>query len=227
MVKTRDHFERWFSERSGPRKPKDEASLLAAADAFDSIQKRRKVTPQLLEPIVAACAWPPTSLSANASRFLSILANQYVEAGHAVEMMASDGRWQVRFNAVLCARKEAPVDLNVKILRIALRDKSARVRGMAACHAGILEIQELICDLEQALKCEKDPKAKDSIDFELKLLRDGFTVEPASKGQFVVCTRFNRGTTSRFVSKAELDRLGPKAIAKKMRKEHDRLFPPR
>jgi hypothetical protein len=70
--------------------------------------------------------------------------------------------------------KETPSDIVDEILKASLKDKRARVRRKAADWAGTLRNKRLVSDLEAALSIEKDKKARSTMEFELRLLRDGY-----------------------------------------------------
>jgi len=72
------------------------------------------------------------------------------------------------------------------LIRRGLRDKRANVRRKAADWAGCLHIRDVVTDLETAFAVEKNNKAKETIEFELRLLRDGYILKPSGDGVFWV-----------------------------------------
>jgi hypothetical protein len=214
MKSARDWYEPWL--RGGylrKRCPELEAPLLAAIDAFDSIQQGKAVTPEVLEPIVQAVSSSRRPLYENVTTLLSKLTEQHAEARAAIERMAKDPRSHVRFNAILCLGKSTPLSFSVRVLQQALRDKSAKVRQKAADWAGRLRLRELVPDLEEAAAQEKNAGAAGTIEFELKLLRDGYILKPGSDDGFDVTTFSNNGgVAGRWVRRTELESRGLQAI---------------
>jgi hypothetical protein len=173
----------------------------------------------LLVPIVEAASSSRRPLYENATQLLSKLTGKFSEAREAVESMAMDPRSYVRFNAILCLGKLTPATFTAQLLRQGLRDKSANVRRKAADWTGRLRTRELVPDLETAAAQEKNAKVKVTIEFELKLLRDGYIKEPSSDNGFDVTTHTDDGIRSRWVSGSELRKRGINAIVKELAKD--------
>jgi hypothetical protein len=148
----------------------------------------------------------------NAIGLLVKLTEQFAEARQAVVSMAQDSRSHVRFNAILCLGKSTPRALTLQLIRQCLRDKSARVRQKAADWAGRLRVREIVPDLEQAKSKESYAKARESIAFNLQLLRDGYILERNPDGSCDVSTFTNNGIAARWVSGSELKQRGIAAI---------------
>lgn len=212
MKSTRADYERYAADYFRERCPELESPLLDAIDAYDKIRGKKRLNPKLLAQIVKAAKSSRRPLYENATDYLGNLTRNHPAARSAVEQMAIDPRSQVRFNAILCLTKSTPRSFTLRILRQGLRDKSARVRRKTADWAGRLRIHELVPVLEEALAIEKNAKAKATIEFELRLLRDGYILEGARDGGFEVTTFSSDGVAGRWVSRSELKRLGIKAI---------------
>ena len=143
---------------------------------------------------------------------LSDLSGQFTEVQEAIETMARDPHSHVRFNAILCIGASTPASMSMQLLRQCLHDKSARVRGKAADWIGRMRLRELVPDLEEASRNETHVEAKDTINFELRLLRDGYILARQSDGTFSVTARTKIGCIGCFVSESELNRRGIDAI---------------
>jgi hypothetical protein len=135
----------------------------------------------------------------------------FVMAGKA-RRMAVDSRSHVRFNAILCLKKATPLDFTLRLIRQGLRDKSANVRGKAADWAGRLRIRQVVSDLEAALAVEKNKKARETIEFELRLLRDGYILTQETDGTFCVTAFTPNGCGSRWFKGPEIEQRGMEAI---------------
>ena len=171
MKKTRAYYEPWLRDYLRKRQPDLEPQLLAAIDAYDTIQEENRLDATSLAPIVEAASSSRRPLYENATEFLGKLTGEYTLAQESVERMAVDSRSHVRFNAILCLTKATPLDFTLRLIRQGLRDKSANVRGKAADWAGRLRIRAVVPDLAAALAVEKNTKAKETIEFELRSSR--------------------------------------------------------
>jgi hypothetical protein len=216
MKKTRAEFEPWLRDYLRKRQPDLEPQMLAAIDAFDIIQEENRVDSALLAPIVEAASSSRRPLCENATSFLGKLTGEYVLARESVDRMALDSRSYVRFNAILCLGKATPLDFAIRLIRQGLRDKSAHVRKKAADWAGSLRLREAVPDLESALTVETNTKAKETIEFELRLLRDGHILEPDSDDGFFITAFISNGVGGRWVSRVELEQRGIETIIAEM-----------
>jgi hypothetical protein len=213
MRSTREEYEPWLRDYIRKRYPTLEPAMLAAINAFDSIKSSKEITEDLLAPIVEAASSSRRPLFENATTFLAALTGNHDEAREAVARMAVNPRSHVRFNAILCLGKATPLEFSLRLIRQGLRDKSASVRLKAADWAGRLRVREVVPELEQALEKETNAKARDTIGFELSLLRDGFIVKPGpDDGLHVATYSTGGGVAGRWVRRAELESRGLAAI---------------
>jgi hypothetical protein len=212
MGKMRDYFEPWLRDTLRRRYPELEPPLVRAIDAFDAIEEKQCITPELLAPIVEAASSSRGALWENATDFLGRLTGQYAEAREAVLAMVQQPHSDVRFNAICCLKKSTPPAMTLQLLRQGLRDKSAKVRWKAADQAGRLRVREIVPELENADAVEKNAKAKEVIGFELKLLRDGYILKRWPDGTLHVTTFTSNGISGHNVSESELQQRGIDAI---------------
>lgn len=213
MKKTRARYEPWLRDYLRKRYPELEPPLLAAIDAFDTILDENRIDATLMAPVIEAASSSRRPLYENATPLLGELAASHAIALDSVGRMASDPRSHVRFNAILCLTKATPLEFRLDLLRQGLRDKSAKVRGKAADWAGRLRLRDLVPDLEAAFASEKNAKAKQTIEFDLRLLRDGHILKPAVDDGYYLLNAFSsRGVVSKRISRSELDERGIAAI---------------
>src|ERR1043166_8978671 len=179
-------FEAWLQRRRGRREPLLEAELLTVVDAYDTAKQGRTLKPEELQLIADAASDSRALLWQNAVAFMGVLSEQWPEANAAILAMAQSRKAHVRFNALCCLGESTPFSTVEQVLKSGLRDKSARVRGKAADRMGQLRKLEFVPELTAALTNERDPKARSTMEFELRLLRDGYILEPAQGGGFRV-----------------------------------------
>jgi hypothetical protein len=211
MKKARELYDSYLCELR-EKHPQDEPVMRAALDAFDAIQAEGKVTQRLLEPIVQAASDSRKMLFEIPVDFLDQLTGSYGEAREAVATMAVDKRSHTRFNAIMCIGKAAPKSFKLELLRQGLRDKSSKVRLKAADWAGRQRLRELVPDLEDALAAEDNDKARATIEFELRLLRDGYILVTERDGTVRVTAFTPNGCGSRWFEQTEIDQRGIKTI---------------
>lgn len=192
--------------------PQDESLMRAAIDAFDSIQAGEQITPRLLQPIVDAASDSRRLIYDIPVGFLQELTGKHEEARMAVSKLAVDKRSHTRFNSIMCIGRTAPKSFKLQLLRQGLRDKSSKVRWKSADWAGRQRLRELVPELEEAFASEKHEKARSTIVFDLKLLRDGYILEQETDGRFRVTAFTPNGVGSRWFEQMELERRGIEAI---------------
>jgi len=177
MASIHDKYDSWFATYLEPRYPELVAPLRAALDAYDRIQRQKRIDSADLQPIVDVARSHRRPLYENASNLLEALTADHREARDAVAEMAKDRKAQVRFNAIICLGRRTPREFCVNLLCQALSDKSARVRQKAADWAQRLDLSEIVPDLERALSNETHAGAKRTIEFGLRLMRDGYILD--------------------------------------------------
>jgi hypothetical protein len=80
MKKTRAAYEPWLRDYVRKRQPDLEPPLLAAIDAFDTIQDKHRLDATLLAPIVEAASSSRRALYENVTGFLGQLTGEYALA---------------------------------------------------------------------------------------------------------------------------------------------------
>ena len=219
MGKEREAFEPWLERYLRPRYPELEAPLMAAVDAFDSAQQTGQLRPSGLAAIVDAVASSRTPLYENATRFLAKLSADHPEACEAIARLSKSPKAHARFNAILSLGRSTPPELVDSVLTAGLMDKSARVRTKAADWAGRLRNTRLIPGLTAALAAETDQTARRTIDFELRLLRDGHILEPAQGGGYNLTVHSAQGgVIGTWVEESDLRAKGVEKLASELRK---------
>ena len=214
----RERLQPWVGNYLHPRYPELEAPLMAAVDAFDAVQQTGKLTPESLRPIVDAVSSPRTPLYENACGFMQTLSAKWPEVNAAILAMSQSSKAHIRFNAILCLGNSTPSDIVEKVLKSGLLDKSSRVRIKAADWIGRLRKAEFVPELTAALAIEQNAEARSTIEFELRLLRDGYILKPASGGGYNVTVFIEEGgVKSSYVSQETLNKLGIEKIASKLR----------
>jgi hypothetical protein len=192
---------------------------MAAVDAFDAVQRSGKLLPAQLRTLVDTVSSPRRPLYENACDFMRVLSLKWPEVTAAIRTMSRSTKAHVRFNAILCLGSKTDEGVIDVVLKSALGDKSARVRAKAADWIGRLRRKELVPELAGALAAERNVAARATMEFELRLLRDGYILDPAKSGGYNLTVHTQDGTSGRWVDEATLRSEGVEAIAAELRQQ--------
>ena len=91
------------------------------------------------------------------------------------------------------------------------------MRWKAAEIIGRFERKGLLPQLERACLAETNAKAKNVIEFEFTLLRDGYLVKPSEPSGYFVTVRYNQGIRSGYITEEAMHEKGAPAIAHELR----------
>jgi hypothetical protein len=217
-----ERYAAWFERRRGPRNPADEAALLAMADAFDSAQQTGTLSAEHLRRIVEGVSSSRMLLWSNAADLLGKLSGKWPAAADAIATMSRDRKAHVRFAALCSLGDETPVGITDAILKAGFSDKSSQVRWKVVDRANRLERRNLVSEITKALANESNERARRSMEYDLRTLRDGYLVQQDSAGRFSVTARRHNGSANRTVSDDELRTKGLEKILAELRKDGHR-----
>jgi hypothetical protein len=147
---------------------------------------------------------------------LGELAAAIPEAQDAIAALAEARQVHGRVNA-LVALEAFPVGrLHVRLIGMLLRDRSRRVRGLAADKAMSFGLKELLPELVQAVEAETNPELHDELEAQVTLLRDGYRISARDDGSVWVTCRKGRGVVSRRFSVGQFESEGQRWIAEQV-----------
>lgn len=213
-----ERYAAWFERRRGPRDPQDEATLLAIANAYDQAMHSGVLSANQLERVVGAASSARPLLWKNASEMLATLSGRFPAAADAIVSMSRSRRAHVRFAALCSLGKETPTAVTDTLLRVALSDKSSRIRWKAVDQANRLARLTLVPEITAALATETNERARRSMELDLRMLRDGHWVRPESAGWSSITVKRRDGVASRRVRDEELQSKGLESILAELRK---------
>jgi hypothetical protein len=219
MRNQRERFEAYF-RLPGPKDPVREKIILAAADAYDAAAASGNMTEEHLRTIVQAVSHPSTRIWESCCSLLAAASERWQIAAEAIITMLRERRAHIRFSAICSLGEKTPAAVIDKVLKAGLVDRSARVRWKAADMACSLDQRQLIPDVAAAVSRERNASAKDTIDFALHFLRDGFLVRRQDNGSYWVSVRLSRGGTGTEISEREFAEKGIEAIVDEIRRSH-------
>jgi hypothetical protein len=217
MMYRREAYEQWIQDYLKPRYPELVRDFRACLNGYERIKTNNRVDKRSLNSVFRAACSPRAPLFNTATGFLRELSAYSPEANEVILAMAADKHWYVRCHALLSLGQETPSDIVRVILQKSLQDQSSSVRGLAARKAQFLRVSKVIPDLENQLAIEPHPGTKYSIDFHLRLLRDGYFLERKDGDYILVWIPTNDGMVGRMVSQEDVDTKGINAIISKLR----------
>jgi hypothetical protein len=169
-------YRTWIDEYL--EEPDKRRLALAALDAFDRIENAAMISEDDLAPIIEASSCRFVRVWEIGVDLLYRLARQNEVARNGILKMFRDRKAAIRFQAIVMlgwANLSPP--FTKSLIRLGLRDKSHQVRSKlaeVACRHGFAD---LIPDLEASLATETHSGARESLEFCLALLRDGYLLQ--------------------------------------------------
>ena len=160
-----------------------------AIDAYNQIVDSKKFTHEALESVLSAAASDRRHLRGLASDLLGKLATKYSEVREAIIALQKDRRWGPRFTALCCLNRNLPPEFMIDRRRAGLVDKSSEVRAKAGDQAMTFDLKAVIPDLGHAVATESDDAVRESLEFSLPLLRDGYLIRDDGSDSICVTVR--------------------------------------
>jgi hypothetical protein len=213
----RERYEKWISEFLQPRYPNHVSQFRAALDTYESAVTSGSLTQDGLQTIAECIRSRTRSVAENVATLLGELAARYPQAALLIKELAQDAKQNVRLNALVALAASPAGTLHADVLRPALKDRSSRVRVLAADQIARSDLTDLMTDLEEAVDRELDQETKESLACDRDLLRDGFYTRRHDADQFwVTCRLPDGGLKSALVTQAEVDARGLTNIARNL-----------
>lgn len=154
----------------------------AALDAFVRLQRKRRISANDLEPIVAAARCRFRAVWDMGTDLLLYLSTRHSAARVAVREILRSRKVNERFQMVASLSPDVPKALAIELIRAALEDKGNRVREKAAEAADRLGLKEVLPDMEKQLRIERHRNAKSSLEFHVAMVRDGYFLQYENGG---------------------------------------------
>ena len=217
MGAQREHYERWFASRRGPRNLHDETAALEAADAYDSMRLAGERSQQGVDLIIAAARNPHRLVWNCASDLLTKSIREWPELADIVAAVLKDRSATARFSAMCCVNRFMPSHVADAMISAGLLDKSGEVRWKAGDAANRLKRTELIPLLEEAAAAEKPGRVRRSLDDSLRRLRDGYVLDPMDDDSYSLSIDTATGSVGRLFTKSEVELRGIPALIAELR----------
>jgi hypothetical protein len=183
-----EYFREWL--RKFPKEPAEQMAVaFAAVDAFEACEDKPNITQVDLEPLVAAASSLRKLVHETGAHLLAQLAIRRTAAQQGVLTMARDKSATARFHAVAYLIEEMPEEFRLEIIKLALSDRSAKVRAKGIERAEQFKFKQLLPQLEKMQKTESHDSVKESLALHVPLLRDGYHLEKTPDGYYLTVRR--------------------------------------
>lgn len=190
--------------------------LSKALEEFDVAMKSGVLTEEQLETIVTCARSPRKPLGENVAGLLGELAARFPTAARTMRDMAVAPKVHVRMNALAALNPTHPRKFLEEILRLFLRDRSSKIRMLAADKIMQFGFDELATDLEEAIAREVSAENKEVLERQRDLLCDGYHLRISNGQIWMSCRLLGGGIKGAFISPEDVRAKGAKAIAKSL-----------
>lgn len=182
-------------------KPERMAIIFEAVAAYDACIFNAEVSQADLQPIVNAAMSPYTLVFEVGCNFLGTLAEMHEPARQCWLAMARAKLAPARWHAVAYLETHLPESLRREVLSLALYDKSSVVREKGVEKAWRFKFKDLLPQLDAILLTEKHPGVRESLEFYIPLLRDGYFVaaNDDGSGYWLTVGMLDGGIAGRFI----------------------------
>lgn len=203
----------WVKEYLAPRYPELVAPYREAVRIAEDATSRGAISRGPLETLLQHARNPRKPLGENVASMLGRLANHFPEAQAGIRELAADSQVSARVNALVALLDHNQGALHEELLSVALTDKSSKVRELAADRIMYFGIRRLIPDLENAITHATSDKHRETLAWELALLRDGYFAKKEDGRVWITC-RTAEGVKSTSFPSETFDTAGRDWIAK-------------
>jgi hypothetical protein len=203
----------WARDYLEARHPELVRPVLAAAEAFDRACASGELQPDDLRAVASVARDRRSLVAEYGASLLGALAAQFETARTEILSMSTDSKAHVRISALIALIELDPSDTHVSVALRALKDKSAKVRLLAADKVLTWRLASLIPALEEALLAEQDIAQREQLDLVISLLRDGYKIVPQGDAIDVYVQPSNGGIRVLSVSENELRTKGIEGVA--------------
>lgn len=200
--------ESWIKGYLEPRYPELVAPYRQAERIREAALRSGQLSESSLSVLLGSAESARTPLGENVSGMLGSLADRFPLVRDAIRAMARDKRAHVRINALVALESHEKSPLHDEILSTALRDRSAKIRALAADKIMGFGLRRLLPELEDAIAREAKPELQGALVWERDLLRDGFRIVDTHNGRVNVTCRTAGGVVSTSFSSNEMETKG-------------------
>ena len=212
-----DTTEAWIRDFLQPRYPELVAPYRKAEELCEVAKQTGLLPPDAIATLLVSARSVRTPVGESVSGMIGELADRFDAARDAIRQMAGDTKVHVRVNALVALESHSLSQLHRDVLASALRDRSARVRSLAADKIMCFGLSDLLPDLEAAIGRETKAEVQATLKWGRDLLLDGYRIEEKDDGRAWVTCRTGAGVVSTSFSIEEMETRGREWIAQNAR----------
>jgi hypothetical protein len=203
-----DYRAAWVREYLAPRHPDLVGAYLEACSIYESGKTSGSLDEADAERLLAYARSSRAPLGENAATMLGELCAGRSALGAAIRSLATSRRVHERVNALVALHSCPPTELHVELLAFLLRDKSARVRTLAAEKIVHHRIEQLANALEEAAARETNVAVANQLRAELDYLHQGFHARREGEIIWVTCRPPSGASVSKLFTLKEYQTAG-------------------
>jgi hypothetical protein len=208
--------EPWIRELERLR-PDLVAPYVSALDAYALANEHGILSDEQVASLRTGAAIVNFDIGLSVSEMLMRLGTRFPVAAQAFLEVSRHSKAQVRLNAIAALVSGVPSTLHDVVLTERLRDRSFKVRRLAAEKIMLLRLRHLRVGLDQAI-CDAGTDAeRRSLTWNRDLLIHGYHARPGSNGTVDLTFRIANGVSNISVSPEEFHSKGAMQIAKENR----------
>ena len=197
--------ENWIREYLEPRYPELVSPFREAATITEAALRTQQLNESDLATLLSYATSSRAVLSDNVGDMLGKLANLFPAAQQALETMAQSKKVEERIQALLSALHLPPSPFHKRMYSTALKDRSKKVRSIAAQNIRTQAMAVLLPELAAAVDNESDQDTRQHLRFCQALLEHGYWLETKTPKTVQVTYCRNSAIASRTFSTEQFE----------------------
>lgn len=197
MTTTGDPGLDWVRDHLTTARPELVEPFLEAKDICAAAQRSGRLSPDQQSRLIAIAEFRSELLGDNLAAMLGALLHSVPSVADLIRRLAQGNRSHERLIAVLALHVGPPKAIHSEVLAWLLRDKSKRLRALAADKIVQHRLHALAAEVGAARECEVDRSVAGELMLAHDLLVQGYSVRVEAERTWVTCLRQEGGTITR------------------------------
>ena len=200
--------ENWIQEYLQPRHPELVEPFRRAGKITEVALQTENLADSDLGILLEHATSGKAILSDNVGDMLGKLANTFPSAQQALETMAQSKKVSTRAQALASLLFVPPCPLHERVYTATLKDRSKKIRRLAAHNIRLQGMAVLLPALTHAVACETDADTCQHMQYNLALLQDGYWQERIDPDTIRITCCSKGSTWSRVFSNDQFETAG-------------------
>jgi hypothetical protein len=206
----------WIESYLKPRYPDLVASYIQAREIVSAARVSGQLTAGQADQLAIMASSRRKPLGENVAGMVGELAADFPEADRVLQHLATAREVHCRINALAALDSITPCSTHIRLVALLLRDRSAKVRALAASKAMSFGLKELVPALSDAIERETNEKLRAELRWNCDLLRDGYSCKDQGDGCLWISCRRDGGVVSTSFRVKEFESEGRRWIAEQI-----------